>query len=282
MATAGAAFGLLAIWAALGRLHWFDPVHSGRGGDRRLVPCAGFRSGPGVRFAGPGRGRAVDARSPIQTAAGRRNSDLNAARPPTRGGDSPLADLFRATLLIAAVFGVAAYLPGDIRASWWKYVLLGTGFGMATLAGTWAALAHRPWWIRWRVVCIAAPLAGVPTALDGELTSISGSRVALVCRHGGSGCAGRRMALVSAGGGINGFTSHRSRSVRGRRKVRRVGAFRRRLAGIIVGLASLAILLLPAAAYHDMLHAPLISTCPPPEPNAYDDLLRIAAALRKP
>ncbi|HVC99242.1 MAG TPA: hypothetical protein VND64_36595 [Pirellulales bacterium] len=174
-ATSGAAFGLLAIWAGLGRLHWsvrFIPVTAVivslfpvPAYDLALVfvsqalvvavPLILVR-----RFTAlPAEGIATEA--PPGSHASRRFS---------------VADLFRLTLLIAAVFGVVAYLPGDVRASWWKYVLLGAGFGVATLAGAWAALANRPWWIRLGVVCLVAPLAGVPTALDRETYFFSRGR----------------------------------------------------------------------------------------------------------
>src|SRR5947209_2878091 len=59
-----------------------------------------------------------------------------------------MRDLFKGTILIAAVLAVVARLPGEVKTSWLKYVTLGAGFGVATLAGTFAALVGRHWAVR--------------------------------------------------------------------------------------------------------------------------------------
>jgi len=277
-ATAGAAFGLLAIWAGLGRHHWcvrFIPVAAV---IVSLFPVPAFDLAlvfvtqalvvvvPLLlvrRFTlPPADGKATEA--PPRSHAWRRFS---------------IADLFRATLLISTVFGVLAYLPGEVRESWWKYALVGGGFGVATLAGAWAALAHRPWWVRLGVVCLVAPLAGIPTALDKTtyvefrdqgwpwcaVTAIAGLLVVLwLCLAKSTGLTALRRTEF---GPIGQTTPTQS-----------VGMARGRRAS--VALVSLAILLLPGVAYYDMTQPAPIPNGSPPEPNAYDDLLRIAAVIQ--
>jgi len=159
-------------------------------------------------------------------------------------------------------------------------MLVGAGFGVATLAGTWAALPHQRRWFRFGVVCILVPLAGVPTVLYENVLLLWGSgwlwcavtaSVALLvatwlCLAHYAGFGRMRHADDSPAG-----HAVESRATRG---------FRRRLAISGLALVSLAILLLPTVAYYEMLHVPPIPITEPPEPNAYDDLLRIAAALQ--
>jgi hypothetical protein len=280
-ATAGAAFGLLAIWAGLGRLHWVI----------RFVPIVAVIV---ALFPVPAFDLALVFVSQALVVAVPLILVRRFTAPPTDGTATvtppashpwrrfSVADLLRATLLIAAVFGVVAYVPENVRASWWKYVLLGTGFGMATLAGAWAARAHRPWWIRLAVVCFVAPLAGVPTALDWRTYFYFRESAWPWCAVTATvGVLVVVWLLLARAAGLTVLRRTGQGSAEDAATARRVGAFRRLVAGVMVGLTSLVILLLPAAAYHDMLHAPLIPTCRPPEPNAYDDLPQIAAALRK-
>jgi len=279
-ATGGAAFGMLAIWAGFGRLHWsvrFIPVAAV---IVSLFPVPAFDLA--LVFVSQALVVAVPLILVRRFTAPPADGTATVTAPPSQPWRRfSVADLFRATLLIAAVFGVAAYLPGDVRASWWKYTLVGAGFGVATLAGAWTALARRHWWLRLGGLCIAAPLAGVPTALDWRTyVYFRESEWAWCAVTAAVGVQVTLWLMLTEAAGWTGFCRTKRHSSKGVGTIQSVAVVRRRLAMSGLAVVSLAILLLPVVAYHDMLHAPSIPASQPPEPNAYDDLLRIAVALK--
>jgi hypothetical protein len=189
-------------------------------------------------------------------------------------------EVFQFTLLIAAVFCVAAYLPDDVRASWWHFTLLGAGFGVATLAGVWAALGRARRWLRECVCCLVAPLAGVATALDETVYADYRQSAWAWCAV--TATIGLLVAfwliLAQAAGLIEGQRAGHRASTHAA-TTQSSAAVRRRLAVFSLGFVSLAMLMLPSDAYYDMLNPAPIPPGSLPNPNAYDDLLRLAAEL---
>ncbi len=262
-AMCGASFGLLAVWAGLGRLHWFGRfilVAAVIGG---LFPLPAFLA---LVFVSQALAVAV----PLMvvrrfTAAGGAGNSVGSASIGHAWSRFSLGDLFRATLLVAAVCCVVTYLPGEVRAQWWKHVLLGASLGVATLAGAYAALGRRRVWFRWGVLCLAAPLAGAPTPLDESVYSFFGKPGWPWCAvTAGVGLLVALLLCLAKAAGFAAFLRAEDPSAGQPATAPSAGAFRRRLASSGLGLLSLAIVLLPSAAYHDMLHPAPIPTGPPP------------------
>lgn len=155
-ASAAACFGLLAIWAALGRTHWFPRLAA-------LLSALGmFALVPATDLVLVFLAETLVCALPL-FAGGvvRRISLLERER-----WRFPLADLFLATLTVAAACIIVRYLPTHTFRPTQNYAHLGIGFGLAALVGAWGGLSRRSKLLRLAVLIVVASLAGLTAAFD--------------------------------------------------------------------------------------------------------------------
>ncbi|HEX7375470.1 MAG TPA: hypothetical protein VF278_00080 [Pirellulales bacterium] len=263
-AVSGASFGLAVVWAAVGRCHWLPRFLLIAAVVACLIPVPAFDLAVGavsqafviaISLAVVRRLHAVPAA-------------VSEAGPPpaNRWLRFSLSDLLRAMLLIASVFALAAYMPTTERQIWWYYAIAGCPFGLATLVGAWAAMSRGRRAMRFVVLCVVA--AGIGVAWWYTTLTV-GLLVATWI------CLARRAGLITVSHGI---ASQRATENRHQRSP----PFRAALAKVAIGVLSLPMVLLPLAAYYDMLQDAPIPVEPLPEPNGYDEVLRIAASLAAP
>lgn len=263
-AVSGASFGLAVVWAAVGRCHWLPRFLLIAAVVACLIPVPAFDLAVGavsqafviaISLAVVRRLHAVPAA-------------VSEAGPPpaNRWLRFSLSDLLRAMLLIASVFALAAYMPTTERQIWWYYAIAGCPFGLATLVGAWAAMSRGRQAMRFVVLCVVA--AGIGVAWWYTTLTV-GLLVATWI------CLARRAGLITVSHGI---ASQRATENRHQRSP----PFRAALAKVAIGILSLPMVLLPLAAYYDMLQDAPIPIEPLPEPNGYDEVLRIAASLAAP
>lgn len=256
--TAGASFGLVAIWAAVGRSPWFLRFAVAAAVIGCLIPVPAFDVAVGATS------QALVVAISLWVIRLFKVAPVAIADPrPTGRWRFSMSSLFRATLLIASIFAVAAYMPADERRSWWKYAVTGAGFGAATLTGAWTGLSQRRLWVRWGILCVVAPLAG--GRWWGATLGVGFLVAAWTCLARRSGFL--LAPLVAASPTAIGTSKAQSLTVRPP------------LARAALSSLTLAMVFLPISAYHDMLQAVPIPVEPLPEPNAYDEVLRIATRL---
>lgn len=263
-AVSAASFGLAVVWAVVGRCHWLPRFLLIAAVIACLIPVPAFDL-------------AVQAVSQalviaISLSVVRRLHAVPAAisgaepQPANRWLRFSLSDLLRAMLLIASVFALAAYMPTTERQIWWYYAIAGCPFGLATLVGVWAAMSRGRRAMRFVVLCVVAAAIG---AACGYETLTVGLLVATWI------CLARRAGLITA--------SHVVALQRATENMRqRSPPFRAALAKVAIGVLSLPMALLPLAAFYDMLQDAPVPIEPLPEPNGYDEVLRIAASLAAP
>ncbi|HEX5497982.1 MAG TPA: hypothetical protein VFX03_02105, partial [Thermomicrobiales bacterium] len=160
-ACAATLYGLLAIWAGLGRGRWFVRAAVLAAAIGMLVPVPAFDLA--IVFSSQSLVIVV----PLLTlraarSARRRNaaSELEQADATASGHRFALIDLFLLTLFAAAIASLGAYLPAKHREFWPSYVMIGAGAGAVTLAAAWAALGRRWPWLRWVLWMAVAPSVG--------------------------------------------------------------------------------------------------------------------------
>lgn len=263
-AVSGASFGLAVVWAVVGRCHWLPRFLLIAAVVACLIPVPAFDLAVGavsqafviaISLSVVRRLHAVPAA-------------VSEAEPQqaNRWLRFSLSDLLRAMLLIASVFALAAYMPTTERQIWWYYAIAGCPFGLATLIGVWAAMSRGRRAMRFVVLCVVAAAMG---AVCGYETLTVGLLVATWI------CLARRAGLITVSHGVAWQRATENRH-------QRSPPFRAALAKVAIGLLSLPMVLLPLAAYYDMLQDAPIPVEPLPEPNGYDEVLRIAASLAAP
>ncbi|HVV71336.1 MAG TPA: hypothetical protein VHI52_07535 [Verrucomicrobiae bacterium] len=255
--TAGASFSLVAIWAAVGRSPWFLRFAVAAAVISCLIPV------PALDVAAGAASQALVVAISLWVIRFKVAPAAKADPGPAGHWRFSMSSLLRATLLIASVFAVAAYMPADERRSWWKYAVTGAGFGAATLTGAWAGSSQRRLWVRWGILWVVAPLAG--GRWWGATLGVGFLVAAWICLARRSGLL--LAPLVAASPTAIGTSKAQSLIVRPP------------LARAALSSLTLAMVFLPISAYHDMLQAVPIPVEPLPEPNAYDEVLRIAKLL---
>jgi len=275
--------GLLAIWAGLGRPHWFLRVAVVGGVLLLLLLIPAYE--PLLLFSI----QSVVVILPLMVLRALR-APVPAAGPD--GGSQPgatarlraqflLSDLLLLTVVVAVAVTVAVRVPPDAWEFWdfaWDYVqgpfdsmspslggpitpargwtaffLSGVALGIFSLVAAWVGLARRRLWLRLIVLCLVPPAAVMAAWL--ALMRASGWLATVTTRSDSR-------ATASPG------------SKASRPRVRRSA----RLAAVVLSL----LILLPPAATFCVLAAPAPN--PPqivlPDPNGYDDLLKAAEALQ--
>ncbi|HUY87961.1 MAG TPA: hypothetical protein VMV10_04420 [Pirellulales bacterium] len=177
-ASAATLYGLLALWAALGRGPWFVRAAVVAAAIGMLIPV------PAYDLAVVFLSQSLAIIAPIGLLAAVRSVRRRTAV--EGGGDEAsaaghrfsLTDLFLFTLVAAGIASLGAYLPAKHRAFWPSYVLIGAGAGAVSLAAACAALGRRWTWLRWAVLAVMAPgiglalrLVELPTELRDSLFS---------------------------------------------------------------------------------------------------------------
>ncbi|HUY33429.1 MAG TPA: hypothetical protein VMV69_11830 [Pirellulales bacterium] len=275
-ATSAALFGLLAVWAALGRAHWFVRVVSVLAALALLLPVPAFDVLLVFFFQSP----IVIGPLLVVRVFRSRAATIGESAPPIRPRFS-LADLFLATLVIAAMCGVGINLPQEIRQASGDYIVIGSGLGVATLAAVWVAIAQRPWWLRLAVLGIAAPAAGVPAAIGTDFFRMGFDLIGWAwC--GATAGLGMLVAVFLWLGWKAGCVSVQSGTAepsQGSSTAQR-RHLRRGLARIDLAALSLVMLLLPGVAYYQMLTPAPIPYVTLPSPNGYDELIRVGRLLQ--
>ena len=141
----------------------------------------------------------------------------------------------------------------------------GVGFGAATLAGTWAGSSQRSWWIRFGGLSIVAPLSG--GRWWGATLGVGFLVAAWICLARRAGL----LPVLCSKACPTAIAASKWQSLKLHPPVARVA----------IGVLSVAMLLLPITAYYDMLQAVPIPIEPPPEPNGYEEVIRIAKILSR-
>ena len=266
--TSGSLVGLLAIWIALGRPHWFLRVAVWAAVVLPLLLIPAFE--PVLLFSI----QTLVAVLILMVARGWRasrqvaTSDGEAGTRPTSGWRPQfhLRDLLLLTVLVAVAAAVGVAAPGDMWKLWdtlrgglffdlwlssmsgpmtpgegWViFGLLGLGMGLSTVAAAWVGLSRRRWWLR------LGGLLLVPT----------------------SAVMAAWLVLLRASGWLPGGRNGSGRSLG------------RRLARAALGLLSLAILAPPVTTFLLLVSpAPEPPQIVLPNPNGYDDLCRAGKAL---
>lgn len=263
-AVSAASFGLAVVWAVLGRCHWLPRFLLVAAVIACLIPVPAFDL-------------AVQAVSQalviaISLSIVRWLNAVPAAvseagpQPANRWLRFSLSDLLRAMLLIASVFALAAYMPMTERRLWWGYAIAGCPFGLATLVGVWAAMSRGKRAMRFVVLCVVAAAIG---AFWWYVTLTVGLLVATWI------CLARRAGLITVSHGVAWQRATENMH-------QRSPPFRAALAKVAIGVLSLPMVLLPLVAFYYMLQDAPIPVEPLPEPNGYDEVLRIAASLAAP
>ena len=143
-ASAATLYGLLALWAALGRGPWFVRAAIVAGAIGMLIPVPAFD----LAIVFLSQSLAIIAPLWLLDAARsirRKKTAGEASVSATSGAGHrfSLADLFLFTLVAAGIASLGAYLPAKHREFWLSYASVGVGAGVVTLAAAWAALGRR-------------------------------------------------------------------------------------------------------------------------------------------
>lgn len=262
--------GLLAIWAGLGRPHWFLRVAVVGGILLLLLLIPAYE--PLLLFSI--QSAVVILPLMLLKSFGRRSQSVGPDGGTEAGATArirpqfSLLDLLLLPVVVAVIVAVAVSVPSDTydriaadllylfdvsitpAAGWSAMGLCGLGFGISTLAAAWVALGRRRLWLRLILLCL------VPTS------ALMAGWLALL-RASGWLARGRGESVTASPTG--GATRPRVR----------------RLAKLGAVLLSLLILLPPVATF-----CVLVASVPDPsenvlpDPNGYDDLMKAAEPLQ--
>ncbi len=156
-ACAATLYGFMAIWASLGRGHWFVRVAVVAAAIAIFIPVPAYDLA--IVFITQSLAIVVPLflLAAAQSAARRRASvEVADNQPQISRHRFSLIDLFLVTLIAAGIAGLAAHLPEKHRPFWPSYALIGAGVGAVSLAAAWATLGQRRSWLRWLVLLTVA------------------------------------------------------------------------------------------------------------------------------
>ena len=169
--------GLLALWAANSRRHWFVRTAAFLGVLSPLLLVPAFE--PFIALSLQGAIVALGAGGIRWALSRKRRKNLQGAEVIDAGSTwrFSMATLLLAMVLCGVAAAIAATMPGFNRQVWQSIVLIGVCGSAATLAGYWAAT--RLGWRRRMVALIAACVAGLllglaPAWLDWFVPSLKG------------------------------------------------------------------------------------------------------------
>ncbi|HXT57436.1 MAG TPA: hypothetical protein VN699_02325 [Pirellulales bacterium] len=290
-ASAASLYGLLAIWAGLGRGHWFVRAAVVAAAIGMLLPVPAFDLA--IVFLS----QALSVAAPLLLlemirSAKHRNvaCDSEITEPIPSGHRFTLVDLFLLTLVAAGAASLGAYLPAKHRDFWLSYMMIGAGAGIVTLAAAWAALGRRWPILRWAVLIAAAPavgwllrLAEVPEELSENLF---GASALLGIPGAPAWFAPTSMSLTAAliaaplacfqsAGWLKIFVSGRL----GRTAALASPGWTRRIAGSLAVVVLSAASLFFATIYFKALFPPRAPHLQTPNPNGYDALAKLGGEL---
>lgn len=299
-ASAASVYGLVAVWAGMGRAPWGVRAATVSAAIGAFIPVPAFDLAVVFLI------QVLTAATPLWMWLVMRSMKRKkmASAPGVVGGGEQeragptcrfsLLDLFLLALVAAAIACLAAYLPQKHEDFWPSYMAVGAGLGTVTLAATVAALGHRLRWLRWSVLLAVG--AGVSFALrvvEGpeELSealfnadtmlgppappawfepAVIGSSALLIVLCLGllrsSGWLQEMLQLPSAAA-----TTQKSAGCRKRRPYQ-----------LAVSAALALLLLLPLKAYLEILLPPAVPAQEMPTPNGYDILARLGSELKQP
>lgn len=262
---AHSAVGLVAIWAGLGKPHWFFRVAVVGGVLTLGLPIPAydlvviFLAQSAVTILPLMVLRHLRAR-PID-----RGSESSAGPTARSRTQLSLLDLLLITVVVSCLVAFAVHVPIDAWlvwrgsdlfggffgistpvAAWTVFGLIGVCFGISTLAAAWVALGTGRWWLRLSVLCLL-PVSAIMAAWLALLRA-SGCRATGALHNGpistGATIAGARQPVIP------------------------------RLARVAVVLLSVAILLPLAAVYYELVTPVPIPETTLPEENGYDALVQ--------
>lgn len=165
-ACAATLYGLLAVWAALGRGYWCLRVAVVAAAVGSLIPVPAYDLA--IVFLSQSLMILVPL-SLVKAARSARGCTTSAGAGGSEQGRTShrfsLVDMLLLTLVAAGIACLGVYLPEKHRDFCSSYVLIGIGAGTASLAATWAALGPGWKWLRWMVLIAVAPSVGLALRL---------------------------------------------------------------------------------------------------------------------
>ncbi len=156
IATSGSLVGLLALWAAWSRRHWF--LRTAVVGGVLLLAVAIPAYEPMLVFL-----TQVIVVIAVLTIVRRRQARAQEGNSEPPGGRPrfSLSTLLLLVAVAAVASAVAARIPAEVWAAWLAVVGVGTSLASITLLATWAVLSRRRLWVRAIVLFALAPIVGL-------------------------------------------------------------------------------------------------------------------------